>query len=306
MKATIYKSTGSWYLAHNEGKGFIKCRLAGKLKLDREISSSNPIAVGDHVEITPEEHQDTAVITHILERKNYIVRASPHQKIRRQVLASNIDQAVLLATLRYPLTSRGFIDRFLVTAAAYHVPAILIFNKTDTYREKEQEQLALIKETYGKMDYKVLATSFKKESLSSLHSILKDKMSLLAGHSGVGKSTLINQLIPQKSLKTQDVSQWSGKGLHTTTFSEMFDLPSGGKIIDTPGIREWGLVDMEATELSHYFKDMQPYIGHCKFNNCLHLDEPGCVVKEAVAEAEIDFSRFESYLSILASLEAKS
>lgn len=305
MKATIYKSTGSWYAAYCDDGLFRKCRLAGKMKLDREISSSNPIAVGDEVILQQEEQQDTAVITAIGERENYMVRASPHQQVQRHVLAANIDQAVLLATLRDPITSRGFIDRFLVTAAAYHVPAVVLFNKADIYKEKEHKQLADLQHTYGKMDYPVLQISATSEKPSeAVADLLKNKMTLLAGHSGVGKSTLINQLIPEQHLKTSPVSNWSGKGLHTTTFAEMFDLSFGGRLIDTPGVREWGIVDMEKTELSHYFLDMQSLLTECKFNNCLHVDEPGCAVKKAVAEGIIDPLRFDSYLSILASLEA--
>lgn len=304
MEAIIYKSTGSWYLAQYRDKALIKCRLAGKLKLDREISSSNPVAVGDKVTLLPEAGQESAIITGIHERDNYMVRASPHQQVQRQVLAANIDQAILLATLRDPVTSRGFIDRFLVTAAVYHIPAILIFNKTDIYKEKETKQLEAIRQTYETMEYPVLNISATEKQLpETLLNILQDKTTLLAGHSGSGKSTLINHFIPDRKQKTKEVSNWSGKGLHTTTFSEMFDLPFGGRLIDSPGIREWGLVDIEKTELSQYFLDMRPFLTSCKFNNCLHLNEPGCAVKRAVVEGHIDPLRFDSYLSILDSLE---
>ncbi len=304
MKGTIYKSTGSWYVARCEDGIYRKCRLAGRLKLDDEISSSNPVAVGDMIRLQQEDQQETAIITEILDRENYIVRASPHQQVRQQVLAANIDQAVLVATLRDPVTSRGFIDRFLVTAAAYHIRAILLFNKADIYKEKEQRLLNAIQQTYSTMGYLTLPASVISGALpAELDTLLQNKTTLLAGHSGSGKSTLINQLLPDQNLKTRPVSKWSGKGLHTTTFAEMFDLPSGGSVIDTPGIREWGLVDIEKTELSHYFLDMQPLLNECKFNNCLHINEPGCAVKKAVAEGIIDPSRFDSYLSILASLE---
>lgn len=305
MEATIYKSTGSWYLALNEAGEFKKCRLAGKLKLDDAISSSNPVAVGDMVKLLPEENQETAVITEILSRKNYMVRASPHQSVKRQILAANIDQAVLLVTLRSPTTSQGFLDRFLVTAAAYHIPASIIFNKTDLHKEKDWVQLDRIKTIYNEIGYPIYRMNALEDSMEELQPLLKDKTTLFAGHSGVGKSTMVNKLIPDKNLKTQEISTWSGKGLHTTTFAEMFDLPFGGRLIDTPGIREWGIIDIEDTELSHYFKEMQPLIGKCKFNDCLHLDEPGCVIKEAVVNEQIDFSRFESYLAILASIKEK-
>ncbi|HLR37056.1 MAG TPA: ribosome small subunit-dependent GTPase A [Chitinophagaceae bacterium] len=305
MEAIVYKSTGSWYLVRTENGKFINCRLAGKLKLDKNISSSNPIAVGDSVKIIPEKKQDTAVITEIGERENYIVRSSPQQRVRRHVLASNIDQAVLLATLRFPVTSRGLIDRFLVTAAAYHIPAVIAFNKTDCYREKEWEKLEAFRLVYQAMGYNICQISAQNGMIDELKVLLKGKKTLLAGHSGVGKSTVINRLLPERKIKTQSVSEWSGKGLHTTTYAEMFELPFGGNIIDTPGIREWGIVDIEEAELSHYFIDMQPFIGECKFNDCLHVDEPGCVIKKAVAEGQIDFDRFESYLSILASLQER-
>lgn len=304
MKGTIYKSTGSWYVARCADGRYRKCRLAGKLKLDEAISSSNPVAVGDIVRLLQEDQQETAVITEILDRENYIVRASPHQQVRRQVLAANVDRAVLVVTLRDPVTSRGFIDRFLVTAAAYHIPATLLFNKADLYQEKEQRLLRAIQQTYSAMDYLILPASAISGKLPpELLRLLPNSTTLLAGHSGSGKSTLINQLIPDQNLKTRPVSKWSGKGLHTTTFAAMFDLPSGGRVIDTPGIREWGLVDIDQTELSQYFLDMQPLLNDCKFNNCLHVNEPGCAVKQAVAEGVIDPLRFDSYLAILASLE---
>ncbi len=303
MKAVIYKSTGSWYAARGEDGITRASRLAGKMKLDREISSSNPIAVGDKVTIQPEPGQEEAVISEIQERENYMVRASPNPRYQRQVLAANLDQVILLASLRQPFTPPGFIDRFLVTAEAYHIPALLLFNKTDIYREKDWLKFGRIEEVYGKMGYPVLQISAAEEKVSPMiRGPLKDKTTLIAGNSGAGKSTVINQLIPGLNLKTQNVSDWSGKGMHTTTFAEMFDLPFGGRLIDTPGIREWGIVDMDKKELSQYFLDIKPYLGQCKFNNCLHFNEPGCAVKQAVVDQHIDALRFESYLSILESL----
>jgi ribosome biogenesis GTPase len=274
------------------------------MKIDEEITSTNPVAVGDAVEIEAEnEAQRTAVIMEVFGRDNYIIRASPHSRFKNHIVAANLDQAVLIATLREPKTSQGFIDRYLVAAAAYHVPAVIIFNKQDIYHTKDTRHFLEWKSMYEAIGYPVLlASALNGDGLEEIKNILRDKISLLAGHSGVGKSTLINDLIPDLKLKTQLVSDWSGKGMHTTTFAEMFELPFGGKIIDTPGIRELGIVDMEKTELSHYFLDMQPYLSECRFNNCLHINEPGCAVKEAVANGEINPARYESYLAMLATL----
>lgn len=282
------------------------CRVAGRMKIDEQITSTNPVAVGDEVEMVVEDPaQRTAVITEVYARNNYIIRASPHSRFKSHIVAANLDQAVLMATLRSPKTSQGFIDRYLVTAAAYHVPAAIIFNKADLYRAKELERFDALRQIYEQMDYPVVLTSALDQSgLPDIQAVFKDKTSLIAGHSGVGKSTLINELIPGLGLRTQLVSGSSGKGLHTTTFAEMFELPFGGQIIDTPGIRELGIVDLEKAELSHYFLDMQPYIAQCRFNNCLHVNEPGCAVKEAVAEEKINLSRYESYLMMLETMQA--
>lgn len=305
MKAIIYKSTGSWYTARTAAGGIWHCRVAGRMKIDQEITSTNPVAVGDEVEIEPEdERQQTAIITEVYARDNYIIRASPHSRFKNHIVAANMDQALLIATLREPKTSQGFIDRYLVTAAAYHVPAAVIFNKKDLYRDKELKKFEAMRHMYGDMAYPVVLTSaLDKSGLKELRTLLAHKTSLLAGHSGVGKSTLINDLIPDLQLKTQTVSDWSGKGLHTTTFAEMFELPFGGRIIDTPGIRELGIVDMERTELSHYFLDMQPYISECRFNNCLHKDEPGCAIRKAVDEGKINPARYGSYLVMLETMQ---
>lgn len=282
------------------------CRVAGRMKIDEQITSTNPVAVGDEVEMVVEDPaQRTAVITEVYARNNYIIRASPHSRFKSHIVAANLDQAVLMATLRSPKTSQGFIDRYLVTAAAYHVPAAIIFNKADLHRAKELEQFDALRQIYEQMNYPVVLTSALDQSgLPDIQAVFKDKTSLIAGHSGVGKSTLINELIPGLGLRTQLVSGSSGKGLHTTTFAEMFELPFGGQIIDTPGIRELGIVDLEKAELSHYFLDMQPYIAQCRFNNCLHVNEPGCAVKEAVAEEKINLSRYESYLMMLETMQA--
>lgn len=304
LKATVYKSTGSWYLAKTHEGTPWRCRVAGRMKIDEEITTTNPVAVGDLVEIEIENpDQRTAVITEVHPRSNYIIRASPHTRHRHHVVAANLDQAVLVATLKEPRTSQGFIDRFLVTAAAYHVPALLLFNKEDLYRQREKAHFAKWRAMYEAIGYPVLlASALQETGLEGIRRILEGKTSLLAGHSGVGKSTLINDLLPDLDLKTQLVSDWSGKGMHTTTFAEMHELPSGGRIIDTPGIRELGIVDMEKAELSHYFLEMQPFLQDCRFSDCLHINEPGCAVRQAVAEGKISGDRYGSYLAMLETL----
>lgn len=307
MQALIYKSTGSWYVAKTTEGETLQARMKGIFKIDEDITSTNPIAVGDEVTLVREEGEaGNAIITAISDRRNYIVRSSPHGKHKKHIISANLDQAALVCTVKEPRTSQGFIDRFLVTAAAYHIPAILVFNKKDLYKAKEMEKFEHWKEVYEAMDYKVLLVSAeKKEGIEELVALMKDKTTLMSGHSGVGKSSLINQIMPGKELKTKAVSGWSGKGLHTTTFAEMFDLPFGGRLIDTPGVREFGIVDIEKTELSHYFLDMRPYITACQFNNCLHINEPGCAVQVAVNEGKIDVDRFVSYASMLESIDEK-
>lgn len=303
MKALVYKSTGSWYMVKDQNGRTLNARIKGVFKIDG-ITSTNPIAVGDEVTIEMENEQESsAMITEIAERKNYITRTSPHNKHQHHIIASNLDQCLLFVTLKEPKTSQGFIDRFLITAEAYHVPAIIVFNKADLHRKKEEDKFAELKSIYSQIGYKVvLASVAKNTGVEEVGTILKDKTTLLSGHSGVGKSSFINSLFPQLQLKTQDVSGWSGKGLHTTTFAEMFDLPGGGRIIDTPGIRELGLVDISRQELSHYFPEMRSLINECQFNNCLHVSEPGCAVKEAVREGRVHEDRYVSYVNILDSL----
>lgn len=304
MVATIYKSTGSFYLAYDASGRKWNCRVRGKLKIDTDISSTNPIAVGDLVELTVEnENEDSAIIKDIRQRNNYMVRTSPHNKHQKHIVAANIDLALLVATMAEPRTSNGFIDRFLITAEAYHIPAIIVFNKSDLLEGKNLEEYENRKAIYEKAGYKTFLTAAEKGlGLDELAAILKDKTTLFSGHSGVGKSTLINYFIPHQNLRVQEVSGWSGKGQHTTTFAEMFDLPEGGRIIDTPGVKEFGIVDMQREELSHYFPEMKVLINDCKFNNCIHINEPGCAVKAAVTAGEISLERFESYIAILSSL----
>ena len=307
MKATIYKSTGSRYIAQTaDGKTFT-ARIKGVLKID-DITSTNPVAVGDEVEFEWENSNETeAVISFIYDRKNQVVRNSPHNKLRQHIVASNIHQSILFATLREPKTSQGFIDRFLIGCEMYHVPAIIVFNKSDIYKNKEREEFSFFKEMYQSIGYTTLLTSvLNNEGMDELENLLKNKTSLLSGHSGVGKSSFINFLFPHKELKTQEVSGWSGKGMHTTTFAEMFNLPNGGKIIDTPGIREFGLMHITKQELSHYFPEMRKALNNCRFNNCLHLNEPDCAVKQAVAEGKIFEERYISYLNILDTVEEKN
>lgn len=307
MKATVYKSTGSWYVVQNEEGMVLNARILGKFKIDG-LTSTNPIAVGDVVTIEEEnELEGSVTITEIEDRKNYITRTSPANKHKHHIIASNIDQSLLFATLKDPKTSQGFIDRFLITSEAYQIPSILVFNKSDLYKEKELEKFAEVKSIYEAIGYKVMGMSIEKNiGVEEVKNLLKDKTTLLSGHSGVGKSSFINIIFPELQLKTQDVSGWSGKGLHTTTFAEMFNLPFGGRIIDTPGIRELGLVDIPKQELSHYFPEMRALINDCQFNNCMHMNEPGCAVKEAVQAGTIHIDRYISYCNILDKIEEKS
>jgi ribosome biogenesis GTPase len=307
MKATVYKSTGSWYRVKDESAKWHNARMKGIFKID-EITSTNPVAVGDDVEIEIEnENEGTATITKILDRRNYINRQSPRFKHQHHIVASNLDQSMLVATLKEPRTSQGFIDRFLVASEMYHVPAIIVFNKADLYKKKEQEKFEQWQEMYEAIGYKVFLVSAKdSEGLKPVEAELINKTTLISGHSGVGKSSLLNVILPDLELKTQDISGWSGKGQHTTTFAEMFDLPAGGRIIDTPGMREFGLVDIEKQELSHYFPEMRRRLNDCQFNNCLHVDEPDCAIKDAVENGTISVDRYVSYINILGSIEVRS
>lgn len=308
LNGLVYKSTGSWYIVRDDDGVYRNCRIKGKFKIDREITSTNPIAVGDLVSIELEnDEDDTAMITGIAARKNYLVRSSPHNRHQKHIVASNLDQSVIIATLKDPKTSLGFIDRFLVSCEAYHIPAVIVFNKADTLDEEDLEQFEKVKAIYTNIGYPVyLLSAEKKEGLNILRDLLKDKISLLTGHSGVGKSTLINCLIPHKDIRVQEVSDWSGKGMHTTTFAEMYDLPFGGELIDTPGIRELGVVDIERAELSGYFPEMKRELVHCRYNNCSHFNEPGCAVKEAVRTGQIAEERYISYAKIYESINDKN
>jgi len=307
MRGQVYKSTGSWYILRDEEGRFWNARTKGVLKLD-DITSTNPVAVGDWVEVEIEsEAAGTALITKIEDRFNYINRQSPRQKHQHHIVAANLDQSAVIVTLREPRTSQGFIDRFLVACEMYHVQPLIVFNKSDLYRDKELKLYDSLRAMYTAVGYPVLLVSAEKqEGIEELNGLLRDKVTLLSGHSGVGKSSLLNLLVPGIDRKTQDISGWSGKGQHTTTFAEMFDLPKHGKVIDTPGMREFGLVDISKQELSHYFPEMRDRIHHCQFNNCQHYNEPGCAVKAAVGEGLIHEDRYVSYLTILDSIEEKN
>jgi len=306
MKALVYKSTGSWYIVKDSIDKWHNARIKGIFKID-DITSTNPVSVGDKVEIEIEDdNEGTAIITEILPRNNYINRQSPRAKHQHHIIAANLDQSMLVATLKEPRTSQGFIDRFLVASEMYHVPAIIVFNKSDLYKKKEISKYEQWKEMYEVIGYKVfLVSAANNEGVEELNKQLQNKITLISGHSGVGKSSLLNIILPQLDLKTQEVSGWSGKGLHTTTFAEMFDLPFGGKVIDTPGMREFGLVDLSKQELSHYFPEMRDRLNDCQFNNCLHINEPGCAIKEAVANGDINEDRYVSYYGILESIEER-
>ena len=296
MKGLITKSTGLWYEVLADGEKKI-ARLRGRFKLeDKKIT--NPIAVGDQVEIEPNNQVEGEwVITEIEKRKNYVIRQSPRKKGHDQLLASNIDQGVLIATLRLPRTSVGFIDRFLITLEAFRIPGVVIFNKKDLHKKKDNELYQELKYNYENAGYTVLLTSFLEEA-EEVKKLLKNKRSLLSGHSGAGKSTLINQLIPEANQEVSEVSTFANKGVHTTTHAELFFLDQTSSLIDTPGIKELGLSEIEPEELSHYFPEMRGFLGTCKFHNCQHDNEPGCKVKEAIGE-KIPERRYQSFLGIL-------
>ena len=300
LRGTITKSTGSWYQVMLSNGNQVTARIKGRFRLS-DIKHTNPVAVGDIVSIQPESATTNYIITQIHERKNYIIRKSSNLSKQTHIIASNIDQLILLVTLSMPETSLGFIDRILVTAEAYHIKPVLVFNKCDLFDSPDMEEILTDTiQLYSQIGYVCLRTSSAtKTGIDALTKILKKKTSLIIGHSGVGKSTLLNTVDESLNLKTGDLSNYHNKGKHTTTFAEMHSLAFRGFIIDTPGIREFGLVDIPDEELSHYFIEMRPYIGTCKFNNCKHISEPGCEVKKAVDTGKISELRYQSYLSML-------
>ena len=304
-QGTIYKSTGSWYTLHDAQGAVIPARLKGKFKIE-DITSTNPIAVGDEVDFEMEEGESTAIITALHPRKNYVNRVSPANKRLQHIIASNLDQSMLIATLRSPKTSMGFIDRFLVTCEAYHIPAILVFNKCDLYKEQDLAFFEDRKKVYASIGYTVLLTSVEHTiGVEECKQHMVNKTTLISGHSGVGKSSLINAIMKDANIKTQEVSDWSGKGMHTTTFAEMYDLPGAGRLIDTPGMREFAIAGIERGELAHYFPEMLQRMEGCQFNDCMHINEPGCSIKKAVVDGQIDEERYISYCTILDSIPEK-
>lgn len=298
MRGLVTKSTGSWYQIQAENGQKYEARIRGKFRLSN-IKHTNPIVVGDFVDFELDK-DNIAVITNIQKRQNYIIRKSVNLSKKTHIIASNVELAVLLATVNHPRTSTGFIDRFLITAEAYHIPVLIVFNKLDLYTEKDLEIFKALENLYESIGYEVLAVSAKKnKGLENLKEFLKDKTSVFSGHSGVGKSTLVNQLHPDLNLKTKDLSDFNKKGQHTTTFAQLFSWPFGGNIIDTPGIKELGLVDFEKEEIQDYFPEIFERKSDCKFHNCLHTTEPQCAIKNAVELGEIEASRYDSYLTFL-------
>ena len=298
MKGFVIKNTGSWYSVQTDDGKVVECKIKGNFRL-KGIRSTNPVAVGDHVEIALNQ-EGTAFITHIDERRNYIIRKSQNLSKQSHIIAANVDQAFLIVTVNYPQTSTTFIDRFLASAEAYSVPVVLVFNKRDILSDDErhyQQSMVHLYETIGYECREISAATG--EGIEGLHKLLKGKITLLSGNSGVGKSTLINQILPEANLRTAEISDAHNTGMHTTTFSEMLELPEGGYIIDTPGIKGFGTFDMEPEELTSYFREIFHFSKDCKFSNCTHTHEPGCAVLKALEDHYIAQSRYQSYLGML-------
>lgn len=298
MKGLVIKNTGSWYSVKTDTGKVVECKIKGNFRL-KGIRSTNPVAVGDNVEIALNS-EGTAFITHIEERRNYIIRKSQNLSKQSHILAANVDQAFLIVTVNYPQTSTTFIDRFLASAEAYSVPVVLVFNKCDILSDDErhyQQSVIHLYETIGYECREVSATTG--EGVDGLHALLKGKITLLSGNSGVGKSTLINKILPEANLRTAEISDAHNTGMHTTTFSEMLELPEGGYIIDTPGIKGFGTFNMEPEELTSYFPEIFHFSKDCKFSNCTHTHEPGCAVLKAIDDHFIAQSRYQSYLNML-------
>lgn len=298
MKGLVVKNTGSWYQVKTEDGRLIDCKIKGNFRL-KGIKSTNPIAVGDNVDIDI-NNEGTAFITRIEDRKNYIVRKSSNLSKQSHILAANIDQAMLVITIAYPETSTVFIDRFLATAEAYRIPVVIVINKIDRYDESDLSYTDAITALYESIGYPCYKISAKSGiGLDKIRELLENKITLISGNSGVGKSTLINALLPDLKLKTQEISDAHNTGMHTTTFSEMFELPGGGYIIDTPGVKGFGTIDFKKEEIAHFFPEIFKISSDCRFNNCTHTHEPGCAVLEALKNHYISESRYNSYLSIM-------
>tara|TARA_B100000513_G_scaffold195631_1_gene126782 strand:+ start:157 stop:1089 length:933 start_codon:yes stop_codon:yes gene_type:complete len=296
MQGVVIKSTGSWYIVKTDDGELLNCRIRGKFRM-QDIKSTNPIVVGDKVLVSNED--DSFIIDELFDRKNIIVRKSVNLSKQTHILASNVDQAILVVTMKSPQTSTGFIDRFLVSAQAYGVDVIILFNKTDLY---DQVTLALLEERrsiYQKIGYRCLSKSTLNDDLSDIKELMKDKVNVISGHSGVGKSTLLNSIQPNLNITTQEISEQHQQGQHTTTFSEMYDLDFGASIIDTPGVRGFGLSEIDKYELGDYFVEFLKLKSDCKFNNCLHVNEPKCAVKLSLEKGEIATSRYKNYLNML-------
>lgn len=298
MKGLVYKSTGSWYKVKDEEGNFFECRLKGKFRI-KGLKVTNPVSVGDVVDFEIEEGKETGIISKIEDRENYLIRKSVNLSKQYHILAANVDQAILVATVTQPDTLNEFIDRFLVSVTAYNIPAVIIVNKLDVYQDKHLEQLADWDMIYSEAGYSVLPISVEKGiNIDKVQELFKGKTTVLSGNSGVGKSSLLKKLIPDLDIAVKEISEMHQQGVHTTTFAEMYDLPFGGHLIDTPGIRGLGVVDIEPEELSNYFPELLKLKPDCKFNNCVHINEPQCAVKEALEEGEIAPERYNSYLSI--------
>lgn len=299
MDGLVIKSTGSWHTVLDNSGKHVNCKIKGQFRM-KGLKTTNPIAIGDKVNFILQENENIGVIDKIYERTNYIIRKATKLSKESHIIASNLDQAIVIATLAKPKTSTGFIDRFLVTAEAYHIPAVIIFNKIDLYDDILWQKHKEVKKLYEEIGYPCFEISvLEKINIDQIKNLLKDKISLFSGHSGVGKSALINELESTINIKTGEISDYHEKGKHTTTFAEMHELSNGGLLIDTPGIKEFGLINFKASEVAERFPEMRKYMLNCKFNNCTHVHEPECAVLRAFEDGKISYSRYKNYLNII-------